>query len=73
LLGISPVEANWSGLRPFAEGGRCLIGPTRIKGLFLATGYYRSGILIGPIVGKLLAEGIASGKFSPLLKPFFPT
>lgn len=70
-LGTFPIEASWSGLRPFAEKGP-LIGPTRVRGLFLATAFYRSGILIGPLVGKLLAEGIRSGKFSPLLEPFYP-
>lgn len=67
-----PVESSWAGLRPYVDGGRPLIGPTRTPGLFLATGYYRSGILVGPLVGRLLAEGIVSGKFSPLLKPFYP-
>ena len=65
------VERSWAGLRPFPERGRAFVGPTRIAGLFLATGYYRSGILIAPLVGKLLAEGIHSGIFSPLLLPFF--
>lgn len=67
-----PVESSWAGLRPYTEGGTPQIGPTSIQGLFLATGYYRSGILIGPLVGKLLSEGIVWGKFSPLLKPFYP-
>ncbi len=67
-----PVESSWSGLRPFVEGGMPVIGPTGIPGLFLAAGYYRSGILIAPLVGKLLAEGMLSRSFSPLLKPFLP-
>ena len=66
-----PIETSWAGLRPFADPGMPLIGPTPIKGLFLATGYYRSGILISPLVGKLLAQGITSGNFSPLLEPFY--
>lgn len=68
-----PLEKSWAGLRPYVEGGLPRIGPTRIRGLFVAVGYYRGGILIGPLVGKLLAEGIVSGKFSPLLEPFFLT
>lgn len=67
-----PIELSWSGLRPFSQKGFPLIGPTAVRGLFVAEGYYRSGILIGPLVGKLLAEGILSGKFSPLLEPFYP-
>lgn len=66
-----PIESSWAGLRPYVEGGMPVIGPTPISGFFLATGYYRSGILIGPLAGKLLAEGIHSGKFSPLTQPFF--
>lgn len=67
-----PIETSWAGLRPCPERGLPLIGPAKTPGLFLATGYYRSGILIGPWVGKLLAAGIHSGKFSPALRPFFP-
>lgn len=66
-----PIESSWAGLRPFARKGVPLVGPTHVSGLYLATGYYKSGILIGPFVGKLLAEGILSKKFSPLLEPFF--
>lgn len=66
------IESSWAGLRPYTPGGMPLIGPTPVAGLFLATGYYRSGILIGPLAGKLLAEGILSGKFSPWLRPFYP-
>jgi len=66
-----PVERSWAGLRPFVEGGNPLIGPAPVKGLFLALGFYRSGILIAPLVGKLLAEGIVKGKYPPLLEPFY--
>lgn len=67
-----PVERRWAGLRPLAGKGEPVIGPGAVSGLYLAAGYYRSGILISPLAGKLLAEGIVSGVFSPLLKPFFP-
>ena len=67
-----PMETSWAGLRPYVDGGVPLIGPSRIKGLILALGYYRSGILISPLVGKLLGEGIVAGEFSPLLEPFHP-
>lgn len=67
-----PIESSWAALRPQAEGGMPLIGPAPVSGLFLAGGYYRSGVLIGPLVGKLLAEGIRTRKFSPLLEPFYP-
>lgn len=65
-----PLETSWAGLRPYPEGGMPLVGPTPIEGLYLAVGYYRSGVLISPLIGKLLAEEIVSGESSPLLKFF---
>ncbi len=62
----------WAGLRPYSKDLLPLIGPTPIKGYYWATGYYRSGILIGPYAGELLAQGILSGKFPSILTPFFP-
>lgn len=67
-----PIEKEWAGLRPRPERELPFIGPTRTPGLFCAVGYYRAGILMGPVVGKLMAEGIHSGNFSPLLEPFLP-
>ena len=67
-----PLETRWAGLRPCTDTGAPLIGPTLVSGLFLAVGYYRSGMVIGPLVGQLLAEGIITGKFSSLIQPFFP-
>lgn len=66
------IEREWAGLRPRPERDLPFIGPARTLGLFCAVGYYRAGILIGPFVGKLMAEGIHSGEFSPLLEPFLP-
>ena len=65
-------KAVWAGLRPYSTKRLPFIGATRIKGLYLAAGYYRSGILISAYAGKLLAKAIVSGKISPMLKPFQP-
>ena len=62
----------WTGLRPFSKSKRPMIGPTRIPGLYLSIGFYRSGILIGPLAGELLAEWILSGRAPEILKPFDP-
>ncbi len=66
------VIKSWAGLRPFSKDYLPWIGRTNIKGLYLATGYYRSGILISPLVGKLLAQQIMTGKSVDSLKPFEP-
>lgn len=63
---------RWAGLRPFPEDRFPLIGKTRIPGLFMAAGYYRSGILIGHYAGRVLAKGVVSGKMPAVLKPFDP-
>lgn len=61
---------EYAGLRPFAKDGQPIVGPTSLKGLYLACGFYRSGILLGPYVGKLLAKAIVSGKMPRELAPF---
>jgi glycine oxidase len=61
---------TWAGLRPYSKKRIPWIGPSRIPGLYMAAGYYRSGILISAAAGKLLAKAIISGKMPPLLKPF---
>lgn len=63
---------RWAGLRPFPKDRFPLIGPSHIPGLFIAAGYYRSGILIGNYAGRLLAQGMVSGKMPAELKPFDP-
>jgi glycine oxidase len=47
----------WAGLRPGSADGLPLIGPGRsIQGLWIGGGYYRDGILLGPLTGHILAE-----------------
>ena len=63
---------SWAGLRPYSKDQLPFIGPTSVRGLYAATGFYKSGILIGCYVGELLAKGIVSGKWPRVLKPFDP-
>ena len=67
------VADMWAGLRPRAEDDLPVLGPAReIEGLFYATGHYRSGILLAPITGELIAEAIVRNVLSPLLGAFSP-
>lgn len=63
LEGLSdrPLEAVRSGLRPYLDRtGGPLLGPVPgIRGVHLATGHYKSGILQGPYSGHLLAQAMA--------------
>lgn len=52
------LSATWSSFRPFAPGGKPLIGRSRVRGLVLATGHHRNGILLAPVTGELVAEAI---------------
>ena len=53
-------ERVWSGIRPQTGDGIPYIGEhPRWKGLFVAAGHFRNGILLSPITGKLVAELVA--------------
>jgi glycine oxidase len=53
----APWERVWSGIRPQTGDGKPYIGQhPNLKGLFLAAGHFRNGILLSPITGKLIAD-----------------
>jgi glycine oxidase len=59
------LERSWAGLRPGSADELPLIGAsTTAPGLWLATGHFRNGILLGPITGFILAE-LLQGKQAP--------
>ncbi len=65
------VASAWAGLRPGSPDGHPIIG--RLPGkdnVFVATGHFRNGILLGPITGKLIAQLIIEGKTEMPLEPF---
>jgi glycine oxidase len=79
VLELAPALANaqlvdaWAGLRPGTPDHLPILGPTDIRGLYMATGHYRNGILLAPATAKLLSRWILGGKpeldterFSPL-------
>lgn len=66
------LAGKWAGLRPCAQDYLPIIGPSRIPNLYLACGYYRSGILISGYAGRLLARALKTGQIPSLLKPFAP-
>jgi glycine oxidase len=54
-LGAASVSRMWSNFRPFAAAGAPLIGPSGLRGLVLATGHHRNGILLAPVTGEIVA------------------
>jgi glycine oxidase len=53
------IEEVWAGLRPDSPDHLPILGPTDVENLFLATGHFRSGILLAPITARLMREWIA--------------
>src|SRR6266436_4910824 len=76
-LANARIEETWAGLRPDSPDHLPILGPTDIGGLVVATGHFRSGILLTPITARLVREWITEqrvsvdwDRFSPLR--FYP-
>jgi glycine oxidase len=72
-LAGSRVEESWAGLRPDSPDHLPIVGPTDIDGLLIATGHFRSGILLTPITARLVREWVTKqrvtvdwDRFSPM-------
>ncbi len=70
-LGGARVEDVRIGVRPMPKGGLPCVGAVPS-----APGYYEavthSGVTLGPLVGRLLADEILTRKVDPLIAPFRP-
>jgi len=72
VLGDVRVSSSWAGLRPGTPDGLPIIGEGAVPGLLHAAGLYRNGILLGPLVGEIVA-GLALGQSPPIdLASFSP-
>jgi glycine oxidase len=58
------IEETWAGLRPDSPDHLPIIGPTDIEGLLIATGHFRSGILLAPVTARLIREWATTQKVS---------
>ena len=52
---------SWANFRPYSVDGMPLIGDSGIARLTIATGHYRSGILMAPITAELVRERVCTG------------
>ena len=50
------VADSWAGLRPGTPDHLPIVGPGAAPGFFHATGLYRNGILLGPLLGEAVAR-----------------
>jgi glycine oxidase len=72
-LANARIDETWAGLRPDSPDHLPILGPTDIHGLLIATGHFRSGVLLAPITARLIREWITRqsvsldwDRFSPL-------
>jgi glycine oxidase len=69
-LADAPVVGSWSNFRPYTQDHLPVLGSTPVKGLILATGHYRNGILLCPVTAQAIADLVATGNAGIDLRPF---
>jgi glycine/D-amino acid oxidase-like deaminating enzyme len=68
-----PRVAAWAGLRPWLPDHLPAIGPSEaVPGLWLATGHEGSGVALGPVTGRVLAQAYCGETPLMDLRPFTP-
>jgi len=67
------VEETWAGLRPASPDHLPILGAADLEGLLIATGHFRSGILLAPVTARLMREWVTESslcidceRFSPM-------
>ena len=67
-----PVSETWAGLRPGSRDHAPLLGRSGAPGIVFATGQYRHGVLLTPVVAQEVAHLLLSGETSDWIAPFSP-
>jgi len=66
------IEETWAGLRPDTPDHLPILGPTDRNGLLIATGHFRSGILLTPVTARLIREWVTTQNVTEDWAPFSP-
>lgn len=66
------IEETWAGLRPDSADHLPILGPTDLEGLMMATGHFRSGILLTPVTARLIREWVTEQRVSMDWERFSP-
>jgi glycine oxidase len=61
-LSDSVLGRTWSNFRPYSDRGRPLVGASEVRGLILATGHHRSGILLAPVTAEIVRALVVGDK-----------
>lgn len=59
-----------AGLRPGTPDNAPVLGPSGLPGLVLATGHFRSGVLLAPVTADVIADYLAAQRLAPEAAPF---
>ncbi len=71
ITGLAPslsdakITRTWSNFRPWSADGAALVGDAGIRGLTLATGHHRSGILLAPATAERVRAHVVDGRVEP--------
>lgn len=71
-LANARIDETWAGLRPDSPDHLPILGPTDIDGLLIATGHFRSGILLTPVTAQLICEWVTQQRVSIDWERFSP-
>jgi glycine oxidase len=71
-LAHARVDETWAGLRPDSPDHLPILGPTDTDGLLIATGHFRSGILLTPVTAQLIREWVTQQRVSVDWERFSP-
>jgi len=71
-LGNLPVAEQWAGLRPGTPDDLPLLGETSERGIFIAAGHFRNGILLAPVTARIMANLIMGAPAGMNIKAFSP-
>lgn len=71
-LADAALRSSWSNFRPYTADQLPLLGRGQIKGLVVASGHYRNGILLAPVTAASVARLVLGGKPPVDLRPFDP-
>lgn len=72
VLAKAVIESTWAGLRPDTPDHMPILGPTDIEGLTIATGHFRSGVLLAPLTARLIGEQLTGRTLSADWDRFSP-
>ena len=64
------IQEMWAGLRPGTPDNHPILGETSLPGYLMATGMFRNGLLLAPMIARTMADLITTGRTPELIADF---